>query len=58
MSVMSWKSQETRLEIVLYLLDILDLLFGWAGLLLGLQDLHNIWVLHLGSVHAGLVVGL
>jgi len=39
-------------------LDILDLLFGWAGLFLWLQDGDDIWVLELWSVHAGLVVGL
>jgi len=39
-------------------LDILDLLFGGAGLLLWLQDGDNIWVLELWSVHAGLVVWL
>jgi hypothetical protein len=40
------------------LLDILDLLFSWAGLFLWLQDGDDIWVLELWSVHAGLVVWL
>jgi len=39
-------------------LDILDLLFGWAGLFLWLQDGNDVWVLELWSVHAGLVVWL
>merc|ERR1739848_350482 len=53
---MSEQMHKKQVWVARLVLDILDLLFSWAGLFLWLQDLDDIWVLELWSVHAGLVV--
>merc|ERR1739848_369594 len=55
---MSEQMHKKQVWVARLVLDILDLLFSWAGLFLWLQDLDDIWVLELWSVHAGLVVWL